>query len=80
MSNDFIVKASQRTGSGTSASRRARREGLVPCVVYGGGEDDQYLLLDHNKMMHQLEVEAFYSALIQIEVDGEMQRAVLRDV
>jgi len=80
MSNDIIVKASLRTGSGTSASRRARHAGQVPCVVYGGGEDDQYLLLDHNKMLHQIEVEAFYSALVKIEVEGDMQRAVVRDV
>lgn len=80
MSNDFIVKAELRTGSGTAASRRARHAGLVPVVVYGGGEDDQYLLLDHNKLMHQLEVEAFHSALVKIEVDGDQQRAILRDV
>jgi len=49
-------------------------------VVYGGGEDEQYLLVDHNKITHQLDVEAFHSALVQIQVDGDLQRAVLRDV
>lgn len=80
MSANFIVEAEVRTGSGTAASRRARRDGLVPVVVYGGGEDEQYLLVDHNKIMHQLEVEAFHSALVQIKVDGDLQRAILRDV
>lgn len=80
VSTEFIVQAQVRTGSGTAASRRARREGQVPCVVYGGGEPDQYLLLDHNKIIHQLEVEAFHSALVKIEVDGDQQRAILRDV
>lgn len=80
MSANFIVEAEVRTGSGTAASRRARRDGLVPVVVYGGGEDEQYLLVDHNKIIHQLEVEAFHSALVQIKVDGDLQRAVLRDV
>jgi len=77
---NFIVEAEVRTGSGTAASRRARRNGQVPLVVYGGGEDEQYLLVDHNKIMHQLEVEAFHSALVQLKVDGDLQRAVLRDV
>ena len=77
---NFIVEAEVRTGSGTAASRRARRNGQVPVVVYGGGEDEQYLLVDHNKIMHQLEVEAFHSALVQLKVDGDLQRAVLRDV
>ena len=80
MSANFIVEAEVRTGSGSAASRRARRNGQVPVVVYGGGEDEQYLLVDHNKIIHQLEVEAFHSALVQLKVDGDLQRAVLRDV
>jgi len=80
MSANFIVEAEVRTGSGTAASRRARRAGHVPVVVYGGGEDEQYLLVDHNKIKHQLDVEAFHSALVQIQVDGDLQRAILRDV
>ena len=37
-------------------------------------------MVDHNKITHQLDVEAFHSALVQIQVDGDLQRAVLRDV
>jgi len=81
MSANFIVEAEVRTGSGTAASRRARRNGQVPVVVYGGGEDEQYLLVDHNKIMRQLEVESFHSALVQLKVgDEDLQRAILRDV
>lgn len=80
MSANFIVEAEVRTGSGTAASRRARRNGQVPVVVYGGGEDEQYLLVNHNKMILQLEVEAFHSALVQLHVGDDLQRAVLRDV
>ena len=80
MSANFIVEAEVRTGSGTAASRRARRNGQVPMVVYGGGEDEQYLLVDHNKIYRQLEVEAFHSALVQLHVADDLQRAILRDV
>ena len=81
MSANFIVEAEVRTGSGTAASRRARRNGQVPVVVYGGGEDEQYLLVDHNKIMLQLAVESFHSALVQLQVGEEdLQRAILRDV
>ena len=80
MSANFIVEAEVRTGSGTAASRRARRNGQVPVVVYGGGEDEQYLLVDHNKIIRQLEVESFHSALVQLKVEGDLQRAILRDV
>jgi len=75
MSANFIVEAEVRTGSGTAASRRARRNGQVPVVVYGGGEDEQYLLVDHNKILLQLNVEAFHSALVQLSVGDDLQRA-----
>ena len=80
MSANFIVEAEVRTGSGSAASRRARRNGQVPVVVYGGGEDEQYLLVDHNKISLQLNVEAFHSALVQLHVGDDLQRAILRDV
>ena len=80
MSANFIVEAEVRTGSGSAASRRARRNGQVPVVVYGGGEDEQYLLVDHNKIILQLNVEAFHSALVQLQVGDDLQRAILRDV
>ncbi len=80
MSANFIVEAEVRTGSGTAASRRARRNGQVPVVVYGGGEDEQYLLVEHNKIIRQLGVEAFHSALVQLHVGDDLQRAILRDV
>jgi len=80
MSANFIVEAEVRSGSGTAASRRARRNGQVPVVVYGGGEDEQYLLVDHNKISLQLNVEAFHSALVQLHVGDDLQRAILRDV
>ena len=80
MSANFIVEAEVRTGSGTAASRRARRNGQVPVVVYGGGEDEQYLLVDHNKIIRQLDVEAFHSALVQLHVGDDLQRAILRAV
>jgi len=54
--------------------------GQVPVVVYGGGEDEQYLLVDHNKIMLQLAVESFHSALVQLHVGDDLQRAILRDV
>jgi large subunit ribosomal protein L25 len=80
MSANFIVEAEVRSGSGTAASRRARRNGQVPVVVYGGGEDEQYLLVNHNKILLQLAVESFHSALVQLHVGDDLQRAIMRDV
>ena len=80
MSVDFVVEAETRQGTGTSDSRLARRAGKVPSVLYGGGGENRNLLVDHNKIQHQLEVEAFHSAIIELHTDQGVEQAILREV
>ena len=80
MSVNFVVEAEVRGASGTSDSRRLRHAGKVPCVMYGGGDDNINLVVDHNKLLHQLEVEAFHSAILKIKTKDGEQKAILRDV
>ena len=80
MSQQFIVEASSRESYGSGNSRRLRREGKVPGVIYGGGEEPQSLVLDHNSLIHQLENEAFVASILSIKTDEGTQKAILRDV
>jgi len=80
MSVNFELSAQLRTVVGTSANRRLRRGGQVPGVMYGAGRDNAHLLFDHDEMIHQLSVEAFHSAIINVKVDGKAEQAILRDV
>lgn len=80
MSEDFVVNATSRTAQGTSASRRLRREGKVPTILYGGGEAPAMLAVDHNELIHHLEHEAFYSHILQVKIDGAEHKAVLKDL
>ncbi|MBL8481905.1 MAG: 50S ribosomal protein L25/general stress protein Ctc [Rhodocyclaceae bacterium] len=73
-------KANKRTLQGTGASRRLRRAGLVPGIVYGGGTDAQAIELDHNALYHALRREAFHSSVLTMELDGSKQMVLLRDV
>ncbi len=77
---DFNITAEVRTDMGKGASRRLRRDGMFPAVIYGGAEAPQSLSLDHNDMVHHLENEAFYSHILTIEIDGKAQKAVLKDL
>ncbi len=80
MSTAFELNADVRDQTGTSAIRRIRRSGKVPAVIYGAGQNNKNLLLDHLEVLHKLEVESFHSAIITIKTaDGEDQ-AILRDV
>ncbi|MBV60063.1 MAG: 50S ribosomal protein L25/general stress protein Ctc [Nevskiales bacterium] len=80
MSEDYIVHAETRSVQGTGASRRLRRTGKVPAILYGGGAEPVQLSVDHNEMLRHLEHEAFYSHILSIEVDGKTENAVLKDL
>lgn len=60
--------------------RRLRRDGKVPGVLYGGGRDNLSVQLEHDQVMHSLEVEGFHSAIIMLRYGEIEQRVILRDV
>ncbi len=80
MKKAFEIQAQARADVGKGASRRLRRAGLVPAIVYGAGEDAQSLTLNHNEMMTHLKHEAFYSHILSLKVDGKKQDVVLKDL
>ncbi len=81
MSKSFEITAELRADVGKGASRRLRRTGKVPAVLYGAGRDPVSLVVDHNYMIHAIEDEAFRSSVLQLVVDGnKRQSVVLRDL
>ncbi len=81
MSDDINVQATSRSVLGKGASRRLRRENLVPGILYGADEDPQPINLKHNEVLKYLQNDQFYSNLLMVSVDGkEPVRSVLRDV
>jgi len=80
MSIDFSLDAEPRSDLGKGASRRLRRTGRVPAILYGAGVDPQSISLDHNKIRHDLENEAFYSHILTVNLAGKKQKVILRDL
>jgi len=80
MQVDFTVNAESRSDVGKGASRRLRRDGKVPAVIYGSGKDPQSVTVNHDDFMHHLEHEAFYSHILTVSVDGKKEKAVLKDL
>jgi large subunit ribosomal protein L25 len=76
----FVVNAELRTDQGKGASRRLRRTGKVPAIVYGGKEPPQQIAVGQTDMRKHLETEAFYSHILTLKVDGKDQQAVLKDI
>ena len=76
----FVVNAELRADMGKGASRRLRRTGKVPAVIYGGKDAAQQLSLSHHEMKKHLETEAFYSHILTLKIEGKDQQAVLKDI
>jgi len=76
----FEIIAEPRTDVGKGASRRLRRSGKMPGIIYGTGKEAMSITLDHNQLRHQLESEAFYSHILSLKIGNEEVKAVLKDL
>jgi large subunit ribosomal protein L25 len=77
---DFDLIAEIREDAGKGASRRLRREGKVPAIIYGAGRPPRALVFDHNRVIQQLANEKFYSSVLNIKVGDKSQAAIVKDV
>ena len=74
------IKAAGRKDEGKGASRRLRHAGLIPAVIYGGEAAPESLQLGHEKTWLASQPEWFYSSILDLEIDGKVQKALLRDI
>lgn len=81
MSAAIELIAKTRTDHGKAAVRRMRRlAGSLPAVVYGAGKSPEMLELSHKDMMKSLENEAIYASILDLNVDGKVEKVVLKDL
>jgi large subunit ribosomal protein L25 len=76
----FEIEAEARAGSGRADSRKLRRLGRVPAIVYGGGKGPNAITLDRNSLVHQMALEAFYTSILSVNVGSQKQPVVVKDV
>ena len=83
------LQVQERTGTGKGAARQARRDGLVPGIVYGGGSDPLAINIPFNILLKRLKQGRFLSTLFNLKVEGQedvrvicrnVQRDVLKDL
>ncbi len=72
------LTATSRKAQGTGASRRLRKTGRVPGIVYGDGEPT-LVDVDHNNLFHSLRKEAFHASILTLDLDGKKEQVLLRD-
>lgn len=80
MSSVFEFDAVNRANAGTSSAKAVRRNGSIPAVIYGGASGPELIELNHNEVAKKLANEAVYSHVLQVNVAGKVQNAILKDM
>ncbi|BDU22771.1 50S ribosomal protein L25/general stress protein Ctc [Dyella sp. GSA-30] len=79
MATTHEIKAESRKDEGKGASRRLRRASYVPAVVYGAGQPAESIQIEHNTILLAAKHEWFFSSVLDLNVDGKVQKVLVRD-
>jgi large subunit ribosomal protein L25 len=80
MATTHEIAVERRGDEGKGASRRLRRTGKVPAIVYGGTLDPVSIQIEHKDAWAASQNEWFYSAIFDLNLDGDRQKVLLRDM
>jgi large subunit ribosomal protein L25 len=74
------ISARKREAQGTGASRRLRRLGKVPGILYGGAKDPVNIELDHQDLFLNLRNERFHASILTLDLAGAKEQVLLRSL
>ena len=80
MAKTHAITVEKRNDEGKGASRRLRRAGFVPAIVYGGELQPVSIQIQHKDVWHASQNEWFYAAILDLDLGGDVQRVLLRDM
>ena len=80
MAENIDLIAELRDDSGTSSSRRSRRSGMVPAIIYGGGKESIKLNIGHDQLLYKLSVPAFLTRILNIKVEDKEEPVFIKDI
>ena len=80
MSKTHEIKVTKRELQRKGASRRLRHAGVIPAIVYGGNAEPVAISLDHNEIWLAQQNEWFYASILDLNLDGQVQKVLLRDM
>ncbi len=80
MAENIDLIAELRDDSGTSSSRRSRRSGMVPAIIYGARKESIKLNIDHDQLLYKLSVPAFLTSILNIKVEDKEEPVFIKDI
>ena len=75
---DLVLSTEEKTTVGSRSSRRLRKDGKVPGVLYGLGKDPEIFSVDYGELRGALTTDAGLNALIQLTINGTNQLSILK--
>jgi large subunit ribosomal protein L25 len=76
----FEIQAEARAEQGRAKSRKLRRLGRVPAIVYGGGKEPSTVTLDANSLNQQMAVESFFTSILNIRLGNQTHSVGVKEV
>ena len=80
MTSQYILSGTKRENFGKRASKRYRRENLVPAEIYGASKDNQSILVNSFELTNQIKDPQFYSNVIDLNVGKTKIEVILKDI
>ncbi|MAZ57096.1 MAG: 50S ribosomal protein L25, partial [Gammaproteobacteria bacterium] len=80
MTSQYTLSATKRDNYGKRASKRYRKDNLVPAEIYGVSKDNQSILINSFELNNQVKDPQFYSNVIDLKVDKKNIEVILKDV
>ena len=80
MTSQYILSGTKRENFGKRASKRYRRDNLVPAEVYGASKDNQSILVNSFELTNQIKDPQFYSNVIDLNVGKTKIEVILKDI
>ena len=75
-----VLDVTVRKNTGTGGARAARRDGLVPGVIYGGDEASVAVSVKYNEVLKAINSGQFLSNMIELSHEGKTQKVLTKDV
>lgn len=80
MADITVLTAKARAKVGKGSAREARRNGSIPAVIYGDQKTPIPIVIEQKLLVRHLNTGGFFNTLFNIDVDGELNRVLPRDV
>ena len=80
MTSQYVLSGTKRENFGKRASKRYRRDNLVPAEIYGVSKDNQSILINGFELNNQIKDPQFYSNVIDLNVGKTKIEVILKDL